>query len=72
VSYKRPIKHIADGSIDVQEPPLATEAAAAPAAPDAAPDAPATPAAAADPPAEAAVSPVKETPTKAGRGAKHK
>ena len=73
VSYKRPLKRIADGGIDVQEPPPATEAAAAPAAPDAAPTAPAASAAsaeAADPLAEAAVSPVKEKPAKAGRGAK--
>ena len=70
-SYKRPIKRMTDGDVDVQAPPLATGAAAAPAAAaEAAP--PEAAGAAEQPPAEKAASPVKDRPAKGGKGTKSK
>ena len=68
-SYKRPIKRMTDGDVDVQAPPPEPAAAAAPgAAAEAAP--PDAAGAAEQPPAEKAASPVKEKSAKGGKGTK--
>ena len=70
-SYKRPIKRMTDGDVDVQAPPPEPAAAAAPAtAAEAAP--PDAAGAAEQPPAKKAASPVKDKPAKAGKGTKTK
>jgi hypothetical protein len=68
VSYKRPIKRMADG--DVHARPPATEAAAALAAPATAVDPRPQRPPLLIPLAEAVVSPVKDKPAKGGRGTK--
>ena len=71
-SYKRPIEHMTDGDVDVQAPPPATGAAAAPAADDADADPPAAAPAAEEALAEKEASPVKEKTARGGKGGKGK